>query len=214
MELLVADDDQNARLYLELALGSLGHTVVVAKNGAEVLELLEQFAFDALLIDVEMPAMNGTETLARLRANPAFRHLPVYAITAHSAGPALEAVRHAGFSGCLTKPYSPVELARLLSGSRAQQEVIPQDAPLVDPETFALYKEVLQDAGVSLSVTVRRTLDSVQAWLAERPECVSNTREVVHGLAGSCAVIGASALREAMKKIGALSRGGRLCLLE
>lgn len=208
MDLLVADDDRNARLYLELALTSLRHTVVVAKNGAEVLELLEQFAFDALLIDVEMPAMNGTEALARIRANPALRHLPVYAITAHSAGPALEAVRRAGFSCYLTKPYSPVELAQLLAGGGARQTALPQDAPLVDPVTFASYKELLQDAGVSPSVTVKRTLDTVQAWLAEHPESTSSTREIVHGLAGSCAVIGASALREAMTKLERLAATG------
>jgi two-component system, sensor histidine kinase and response regulator len=115
MDILIADDDQVARLYLELALVSLHHSVTVAENGAEALELLGQFMFDAVLLDVEMPVIGGVETLVNIRANPALQELRVYALTAHTREPMLAAIRQAGFSGYLTKPYGPRELERLLS---------------------------------------------------------------------------------------------------
>lgn len=209
MELLVADDDQASRLYLELALVSLQHTVVVAENGAEALQLLDQFVFDAVLLDIEMPVMGGLEALARIRANPAFQYLRVYAITAHADGPSLAAIHQASFSGYLSKPYGPRELEQLLSGEELQGKNPPiPELPLVDREAFAEYNWLLREAGMSPSAAVKRTLADVTSWLAGRPECVPGSRDQVHELTGSCAVICATALRESMKNLERLLVNG------
>ena len=211
MELLVADDDPAARLYLELALVSLHHTVAVANNGAEVLELLEQFQFDAVLLDVEMPMMGGVETLACIRANASLQDLPVYAITAHTSGPSLDAIKQASFTGYLAKPYGPRELEQLLSGEKSQiASSSTFELPIEDSEAFAEYQELLREAGLSPLAAVNRTLEAVGSWLAGQPECSPGSREEVHGLAGSCAVIGASSLREAMKNIERLAMAGHI----
>jgi len=209
MELLVADDDQASRLYLELALVSLRHTVAVAENGAEALELLEQFLFDAVLLDVEMPVMGGLEALARIRANPAFQDLRVYAITAHAGGPSLDAIHQAGFSGYLAKPYGPSELEQLLSeeNSPVRHPSIPE-LPLVDREAFAEYQGLLREAGMSPREAVKRTLGAVASWLAGQPECVPGSRDLVYELTGSCSVICATALRESMKNLERLLVNG------
>jgi CheY-like chemotaxis protein len=202
MELLVADDDHASRLYLELALVSLRHTVAVVENGAEALELLDQFLFDAVLLDVEMPVMGGLEAWGRVRANPAFQDLRVYAITSHAGGPSLEAIQQASFSGYLAKPYGPRELAQLLSEERSPlRHPFNPELRLVDREAFAEYQELLRDAGMSPAAAVKRTLEAVASWLAGQPECLLGGREQVHELTGSCAVIGATALREAMKNL-------------
>lgn len=209
MEILIADDDQSSRLYLELAARSLAYSASTAENGEQVLEMLEQFAFDAVLVDIEMPVLGGIETLRRIRANPAHQKLRVYGITAHSDGPELEAVRQAGFTCYLTKPVSPAALAAVLSGQCATSVETAREArPLVDRTVFREYQSLLRGAGMSPAAAVKRTLDGVSTWLDGGPRCLPESREAAHVLAGSCAVIGAFALRAAMKELERVAAAG------
>jgi CheY-like chemotaxis protein len=150
--------------------------------------------------------------LARIRANAAFQSLRVYAITAHVDGPSLEAIHQASFSGYLSKPYGPRELEQLLSGEKLQRRdpTIPEP-PLVDREAFAEYQSLLREAGMSPRTAVQRTLADVTSWLAGQPECVPGCRDQVHELAGACAVICATALRESMKNLECLLVNGDVC---
>lgn len=209
MEILIADDDQSSRLYLELAARSLAYSASTAENGEQVLEMLEQFAFDAVLVDIEMPVLGGIETLRRIRANPAHQRLRVYGITAHSDGPELEAVRQAGFTCYLTKPVSPAALAAVLSGQCATSVETAREArPLVDRTVFGEYQNLLRGAGMSPAAAVKRTLGDVSTWLEGEPECLPESQEAAHSLAGSCAVIGAFALRAAMKELERVAAAG------
>ena len=209
MEILIADDDEASRLFLELALRSMEHSPASVENGEQVLEMLEQFAFDAVLVDIEMPVLGGIETLRRIRENPAHQGLQVYAITAHADGAELEAVRTAGFSGYLSKPVSPAALAAVLSGEHAPAApAAGEERPLVDRSVFGEYQNLLRGAGMSPTAAVKRTLDGVATWLAGGPPCLPESREAVHALAGSCAVIGASALRARLKELERLAAAG------
>jgi CheY-like chemotaxis protein len=206
MEILIADDDSASRVYLELVLRALSHTPATAENGAEALELLGYFSFDAVLLDIEMPVLGGVETLQRIRANPALRDLPVFAITAHTDGDEVEAIAKAGFTGYLSKPYSPGDLERLLAGDGGRNGLTAgRAAPILDAEVFQEYEGLLRDAGMSPEAAVRRTLDAVSNWLGSGPACSGGSREEAHSLAGSCAVIGASALRGALKELERLA---------
>jgi CheY-like chemotaxis protein len=105
-DFLVADDDADTRALMEIFLTSLGHRVTLAANGQEVLAWLHTRGLhvDMVVIDVQMPGMDGLEATRRLREHPATRALPVLCISA-KAGRATEAQCHA--SGCdafLTKP--------------------------------------------------------------------------------------------------------------
>jgi len=75
--LLVADDNKVNRLLLTRSLELQGHTVASAPNGRVALEMLRDGAFDLLLLDMEMPEMNGFEVLEQLAADGGLRDLPV-----------------------------------------------------------------------------------------------------------------------------------------
>src|SRR5699024_5886942 len=85
---LLADDSMSVRRLAQHLLQSNGYRVITAADGLEALALLEQEDPPAmLLVDVEMPDMDGMELLRRLRADERYKRLPVVMLTAHAAGP-------------------------------------------------------------------------------------------------------------------------------
>ncbi|MEM6917106.1 MAG: response regulator, partial [Verrucomicrobiota bacterium] len=79
--LLVADDDEENRLILDRLLSPSGFEMVFAVNGKEAIEKMQETDFDAVLLDIEMPEMNGFEVLESLRASGQLRHTPVIVVT-------------------------------------------------------------------------------------------------------------------------------------
>ena len=112
--ILVVEDDainqQVAREFLELA----GVAVTIAGNGMEALEQLGQDRFDAVLMDVHMPVMNGIETTKRIRAYPHFANLPVIALTADMDSEGHKTYLAAGMNDFVAKPIHPNELVTAL----------------------------------------------------------------------------------------------------
>ena len=116
LRVLVAEDNVvNQRLVSRL-LEKRGHQVVVAANGREALEAVERQSFDIVLMDLQMPELDGFEATAALRAREADHgtHLPVIALTAHAMKGDRERCLAAGMDGYLSKPIRPQELDRLL----------------------------------------------------------------------------------------------------
>lgn len=108
---LLADDSMSVRRLAQHLLQSNGYRVITAADGLEALALLEQEDPPAmLLVDVEMPDMDGMELLRRLRADERYKRLPVVMLTAHAAGPISQKAIALGAQAYLTKPYAPNEL--------------------------------------------------------------------------------------------------------
>jgi adenylate cyclase len=115
--ILVAEDDAVARATLVKALEQEGHGVTAAEDGRRALELLGAGPFDAVLLDIVMPEVDGFEVLAQMKADPELRHLPVIVVT--SIDDVASAVRciEMGADDYLTKPFDPILLrARLSAG--------------------------------------------------------------------------------------------------
>ncbi len=114
--LLAEDNAVNQRLTTRL-LEKRGHRVVVAANGREALEALEREEFDLVLMDVQMPEMDGLETTAAIRTKErgSGLHLPVIALTAHAMKGDAERFLAAGMNGYLAKPLRPEELDDILA---------------------------------------------------------------------------------------------------
>ena len=114
--LLAEDNAVNQRLATRL-LEKRGHRVVVAVSGRETLELLEKEEFDLVLMDVQMPEMDGLETTASIRTKERGSevHLPVIALTAHAMKGDEERCLAAGMDGYLSKPIRPQELDDILA---------------------------------------------------------------------------------------------------
>jgi CheY-like chemotaxis protein len=89
-----------------------GHTVVVVSNGREALAALTQEPFDLVLMDVQMPDMDGLEATAAIRRweQGTSRHVPIIAMTAHTMQGDAERCRAAGMDGYVSKPMKPEDL--------------------------------------------------------------------------------------------------------
>jgi two-component system, sensor histidine kinase and response regulator len=113
--LLAEDNAVNQKLAVRL-LEKRGHTVTVAGNGREALAALQAGAFDVVLMDVQMPEMDGFEATAAIREleKASGNHLPVIAMTAHAMVGDRERCLAAGMDDYLTKPILPEELNNLL----------------------------------------------------------------------------------------------------
>lgn len=134
LQLILIDDD---RIQLQLTVAMLerpGIKVTCCEHPEELFKKLEEKQYDALLTDIQMPAMNGFDLLKAIRAleAPQARTLPVIAITARSDMDETH-FRSQGFSGCLHKPFTVNEL--LTAISQATSKEIPAEAQERIPET-------------------------------------------------------------------------------
>jgi TMAO reductase system sensor TorS len=128
--LLAEDHPVNRQLAVKL-LEREGHTVVVAKNGQEALRALEAGTFDVVLMDVQMPVMNGMEATEALRRSErgTGRHVPVVALTANAMKGDRERYLKCGMDGYLAKPIRRKELAETLQ--RVVREVGALSEPVI-----------------------------------------------------------------------------------
>src|SRR5215510_1365091 len=108
---LVVDDSLSARRALAEFVRDLGFEVQTAGDGLEAVALLERTVPDILLIDLEMPRMNGLELTAHVRSHSATMHLPVLMVTSRSTEKHRRSAMQAGVSVYLVKPFAEDELA-------------------------------------------------------------------------------------------------------
>jgi signal transduction histidine kinase/CheY-like chemotaxis protein len=126
LRILVAEDNAvNQKLALRL-LEKQGHSVVVAGDGKQALILLEQQAFDLILMDVQMPNMDGFETAAAIRENEREQaHIPIVAVTAHAMKGDRERCLAAGMDAYISKPIRVTELNDIIQKLALSSAKIP-----------------------------------------------------------------------------------------
>jgi CheY-like chemotaxis protein len=126
LRILVAEDNAvNQKLALRL-LEKQGHSVVVAGDGKQALILLEQQTFDLILMDVQMPNMDGFEAAAAIRANEKERdHVPIVAVTAHAMKGDRERCLAAGMDAYISKPIRVAELNDVIQNLALSSAKIP-----------------------------------------------------------------------------------------
>jgi PAS domain S-box-containing protein len=104
--ILVAEDNAINQLVITHELAVLGYDVVAVNNGLEALEALEANAFDLVLMDCQMPELDGYEASRRIRASPGeVSRIPIVALTAHALREDLERCLDAGMNDTITKPF-------------------------------------------------------------------------------------------------------------
>ncbi len=108
--LLVEDNEFNQQVAQDLLEGVAGVRVEVAGNGREALEKLAHTQYDAVLMDIQMPVMDGFEATSRLRQEARFSNLPIIAMTAHALAKDREACLAAGMNDYISKPFDPLAL--------------------------------------------------------------------------------------------------------
>jgi CheY-like chemotaxis protein len=110
MHILFVDDLPDTRDVFRLAFGIQGHQTSLASNGREAVEAVRGEAFDAIIIDVEMPEMNGFDAVAHIRDLPNGAKVPIIMFTAYGDNEAQEKSTKAGADLLLHKPILPQEL--------------------------------------------------------------------------------------------------------
>lgn len=131
LNILIVEDEPSNREIAEVILTSHGHTVTCAENGEEALRLCIDAGqkFDAVLMDVLMPVMDGLEATRRLRAHPATKDLVIICVSAKASGSDQGAGLEAGCNTYVRKPYKRKELLQALSETLILKGAI--DAPLI-----------------------------------------------------------------------------------
>lgn len=127
--LLAEDNLINQQIAVEM-LSSVGCTVSVANNGQEALDLLlasdsDALPFDVVLMDLQMPVMDGWATVARIRATPAWANLPILALTAHALGEEVVRTRQAGMIDHITKPIDASNLYTAITKALNRSDALP-----------------------------------------------------------------------------------------
>jgi CheY-like chemotaxis protein len=117
LSVLLVDDNATNRLLAETLLEKKGHSVATACNGKEALAALAERSFHLVLMDVQMPEMDGFEATALIRAleRATGKHVPIVAMTAHAMKGDRDRCLEAGMDGYLTKPIRSEELYRALA---------------------------------------------------------------------------------------------------
>ncbi len=118
LRILLAEDEPVGRLSMEALLSKLGHRVTSAADGRQALQALGQGQFDCVLMDIQMPEMDGLEAVRRIRTDPDLRHvadIPVIALTAYAMTGDRERFLEAGMDGHVAKPVRFDELRALLA---------------------------------------------------------------------------------------------------
>ncbi len=108
--ILVAEDDPASRELMREILEAGGYRVLEACNGGEALQKMGEMEPDLVLLDIQMPGLDGFAVLRQLRQNPRYATLRVVALTAYAMGGDREKVLAAGFDAYLTKPVDVTAL--------------------------------------------------------------------------------------------------------
>jgi two-component system, cell cycle response regulator DivK len=108
--ILVVEDQEDNRQILRDLLGNAGYELIEAENGEEALAAVARQRPDLILMDIQLPVMDGYEATRRIRTNPDLKSVPIIAVTSYAlAGDEGKALA-AGCDGYVSKPYSPREL--------------------------------------------------------------------------------------------------------
>jgi signal transduction histidine kinase/CheY-like chemotaxis protein len=114
LSILLVEDNQVNQLVATSLLKKLGHRADPAENGLKALQALEQNHYDLVLMDCQMPVMDGYEATQRIRQNPDWKHLPIIAVTANVMQGDREDCLASGMNDYITKPYKRDELRAVI----------------------------------------------------------------------------------------------------
>ena len=148
--LLVVDDNRVNRLLIGRALEQLGHTVTFAENGRDALEALRQRPVDLVLLDIEMPEMDGYQVLEALAADPRLRDVPVVMMSSVEEVDSVARCIEMGAEDYLFKPVNSVLLRARIGASLEKKRLRDQQRELFRKFATAEVAEELLTTGLTL----------------------------------------------------------------
>lgn len=109
--ILYAEDEPDVQTVVELTIQSMSnYDIKICNNGKELLETVEDYNPDLILLDVMMPEMDGPTTFKNLQENDKVKNIPVIFMTAKAQTHEVENFKNSGIIGVITKPFDPLQL--------------------------------------------------------------------------------------------------------
>ena len=112
--ILVIEDQEDNRAILRDLLSAVGYDLIEAVNGAEGIAKAESEKPDLILMDIQMPLIDGYDATRRIKANPGLKSIPIIAVTSYALSGDEAKTRAAGCDGYIAKPYDPRVMLRLI----------------------------------------------------------------------------------------------------
>jgi signal transduction histidine kinase/CheY-like chemotaxis protein len=231
IRILVAEDNEVNQEVIQYMLEEWGCSVRIVEDGLKALQAIEEEEFDLVIMDCQMPQLDGYETTRRIRLNESKsssnRYLPVIAVTANVMEEGIEACTNAGMDDYLSKPFNEGDLKRLLRKwiSKKKEEVdsIPGHDPHGSGKDEILDEEVLE----KLKLFQRKgkpnlMIRTIEAYLAHTQKRVAAMRDALqegdaktlsrlaHSLKSASANVGAIQLALICERLEEIGMAGRL----
>ena len=215
LRILLAEDNAVNQQVATAMLLKRGHHVDVASNGREAVDAVAREPYDVILMDIQMPEMDGFEATEQIRGLPQGRSLPIIALTAHALSGERERCLARGMSGYLAKPFKAHDLFAAVEGRGAQPaDTAATRSPAVD---LAAFRRTMEEAGAADAVD--GILETFVATLPQRLEALvaaaggteaEPLHRAAHAFKSAAGTIGAGHLAALLEEMERAAQGGDL----
>jgi len=217
LQILLAEDNVVNQEVAATILRKRGHEVDIVGDGRAAVEAAARKQYDAVLMDIQMPVMDGFAATKQIRSTDAGRDLRIIALTAHALSGEREKCLANGMSDYLTKPFKAHELFALVEGRfEAGGSNVPLPAPAADaPVDLDGFRQEMRAAGVEEAVD--GILDTFVQSSAERITALTaaftagdalGIKRAAHAFKSSAGTIGAKGLAALLQEVEALAEAG------
>ncbi|PYP31602.1 MAG: hypothetical protein DMD49_07795 [Gemmatimonadetes bacterium] len=217
LQILLAEDNLVNQQVAVAMLLKRGHTVDTVNNGREAVAAVRRRAYDVVLMDIQMPEMDGFEATAAIRSLPHGKDLPIVALTAHALSGERENCLARGMTGYLAKPFKAHELFAVLEGSvdRGHEKPGAEAALAGVPVDLEAFRSTLREAGAEeavdsiLDTFARQAPERMAALVAALASRVApDVARAAHALRGAAGTIGARGLAGLLERMETAGREG------
>jgi CheY-like chemotaxis protein len=218
MRVLLAEDNPVNQQVAVAMLVKRGHEVHVSSNGREALHAVQERDYDVVLMDIQMPEMDGFEATHAIRALPKGKDLPIIGLTAHALSGERERCLSHGMTDYLAKPFKAHELFALVEGTaEPKAAAAPPSETLTPPVDLEGFRTTLREAGAEqalysiVDTFVRQAPDRLAALATAVASGTGDTiARAAHVYRGAAATIGARGLAELLERVETTARAGEI----
>ena len=183
LNILMVEDDKINQTVIFRMLKEFGHSIVIANNGKEALDILAERDFDLILMDIQMPVMDGLETTCIIRKNELARlkQTPIIAITAHAVQGDKEKFLSKGIDDYVAKPIVMKELYYAIERlSSEKQKFVSTGNPSNNNLDKIIGMEIIRDIAVNIK-NIRKSISANNVFLIEKyAHLIRTTSEKIH----------------------------------
>src|SRR6266853_4286262 len=207
LRVLLAEDNPVNQQVAVAMLVKRGHEVHVSSNGREAVDAVKERDYDVVLMDIQMPEMDGFEATHAIRALPKGRDLPIIGLTAHALSGERERCLSHGMTEYLAKPFKAHELFALVEGAgqRKAGAAVPAPPPAAPPVDLEGFRATLREAGAEQAL-----YSIIDTFVRQAPDRLAALAAAVAGGTGTEIVRAAHVYRGAAATIGARELAGLL----